>query len=189
MQRHKGFYLDGAWAENPPIKELIECGVDEIWMVEVFPRLCSTEPDSHEAREDRKEELWQNALVEQQLYFIRKVDLWLQSGRLIDDQVRLRELRDILEKRLKDGDRALLDAFERGVSHPEAHTTNEQKVNEMTREYRPVETRCISLPPDMQPLTAGARIVNSAPYLLEKMEVGYDNTMRFLSTLPHKLHD
>lgn len=186
-QPHRGYYLDGAWAENPPIKELIEYGVDEIWMVEVFPKLCAIKPDSHEAREDRKEELWQNALVEQQLYFMRKVNLWLQSGRLIDDQPRLNDLRCELEERLKGAQRAqLLEAFAKGVTHADSYTTDNEKIEEMTKTYRPVETRCISLPPDMQPLTAGARIVNSAPYLLEKMEVGYDNAMKFLSKLPYR---
>jgi hypothetical protein len=158
-------------------------------MVEVFPKLCAIKPDSHEAREDRKEELWQNALVEQQLYFMRKVNLWLQSGRLVDDDAELERLRGCLDEKLRRGDSALLEAFERGVSHPEAHRTIEEKIKEMTKKYRPVETRCISLPADMQPLTAGARIVNSAPYLLDKMEVGYDNAMRFLSALPYKLHN
>lgn len=184
--KHKGHYLDGAWAENPPMKELIDSRIDEIWMVEVFPKKCESEPETHEARQDRKEELWQDALVEQQLYFIRKVNLWLQSERLLDDG-RLQDLRQKLIERLNGGDVALLEAFNNGVAHPDYFATSEAKAAEMTKVYRPVTTRCIHLPTELQPLTAGARIVNSPGYLVDKMDVGYASAMRFVSDLPYTL--
>ena len=130
-----GTYLDGAWAENPPLNGLLDAGVDQIWMVEVFPKRCAAIPDTFVQREDRREELWQNAVVEQQLHFINKINGWLADGSL----------------------------------------TN--------KKYRPVETHCISLPPEMQCLTAGARLVNSPAFLIDKMEFGRANALRFLSTL------
>lgn len=186
-ERHKGHYLDGAWAENPAIKELIDCDVDEIWMVEVFSKLCMTDPSSYEAREDRKEELWQNALVEQQLYFIHKVNLWLKSGRLIDSEPALTELRDDLIGRLTagKGDPELLRAFNAAVSHHEDYDSAEKIARHITQSYRPVTTRCIELPASLQPLTAGARIVNTPSYLIDKMEIGYENAKRFVRTLPY----
>jgi NTE family protein len=79
---HKGTYLDGAWGENPPIDAMIEFGVDEIWLVEIFPKLRLALPETHAQREDRKEELWQNSLVEQQVHMIRKVNEWLDNDSL-----------------------------------------------------------------------------------------------------------
>lgn len=82
---HEGTYLDGAWGENPPIDVMIDFGVDEIWIVEIFPKLRLGLPRTHAEREDRKEELWQNSLVEQQVQMIRKVNEWLIKGRLNND--------------------------------------------------------------------------------------------------------
>lgn len=45
---HKGHYLDGAWGDNPPISDLTNCAVDEIWMVEIFAKRCLDELDSNE---------------------------------------------------------------------------------------------------------------------------------------------
>ena len=29
---NKGLYLDGAWGTNPPIRPMLDCGVDELWL-------------------------------------------------------------------------------------------------------------------------------------------------------------
>jgi hypothetical protein len=183
-ERHKGQYLDGAWAENPPIKELIDYNVDEIWMVEIFPKLCLSDPETYEAREDRKEELSQNALVEQQLYFIRKLNLWLESGRLVNTSGDLNTLRRDLVTRLKKGDHQLREAFNHAVAHPQDYSDPEAVADHITQKYRPITTRCIELPASLQPLTAGARIVNTRSFLIDKMKIGYENAKRFVRTLP-----
>jgi NTE family protein len=73
---HEGVYLDGAWAWNPPISPMIDCGVDEIWLVRVFPKTRETIPTTPGERKDRKDELWQNSLVEHELAKIAFVNKW-----------------------------------------------------------------------------------------------------------------
>jgi NTE family protein len=82
---NQGVYCDGAWGTNPPLVPLLEYGVDEIWLVQHFPKLRVAVPQSPAERKDRKDELWQNALVEHELHFIRKVNEWLASGQLRND--------------------------------------------------------------------------------------------------------
>ena len=78
----KGVYCDGAWGTNPPITCLIDYGVDELWLVQVFPKLRARLPRTPDERKDRKDELWQNSLVEHELADIDRVNRWLASGRI-----------------------------------------------------------------------------------------------------------
>ncbi|MBL8408941.1 MAG: hypothetical protein JNJ81_14220 [Candidatus Accumulibacter sp.] len=186
--RHAGTYLDGAWSENPPLKGLLSARLDQIWMVEVFPRRCAEIPDTFAEREDRREELWQNAVVEQQRTFINKVNLWIESGRLISDATLLAGLKTSLLAKLKDRTspecQRLLAAFRNSEDDWEDKINEDEKiVDAILKPYRYVETRCIQLPPEMQSLTAGARLVNTPSFLLDKMEFGRANTLQFLTTL------
>lgn len=79
---NKGVYCDGAWGTNPPLTPLIDYQIDELWFVEVFPKKRKEVPQTPGQRKDRKDELWQNSLVEHELYYIQKVNEWLDSGRL-----------------------------------------------------------------------------------------------------------
>ncbi|MCB9078096.1 MAG: patatin-like phospholipase family protein [Anaerolineaceae bacterium] len=79
---NKGVYCDGAWGTNPPIRDLIDYGINELWFIEVFPKKRETIPSRPWERLDRKDELWQNSLVEQELHFIEKVNEWLAIGLL-----------------------------------------------------------------------------------------------------------
>ncbi len=78
-------YLDGAWGQNPPIDVMIDMGVKEIWIVRVFPKACDREPATYHGRADRKEELWQNAMVEQQIRTIDKINSWIKKGYFTED--------------------------------------------------------------------------------------------------------
>lgn len=69
-----GIYLDGAWGDNPPLTPMMDYGVDEIWIVEVFPKQRPSIPKSHEERKDRKDELWQNSLVEHEIKMIEFIN-------------------------------------------------------------------------------------------------------------------
>lgn len=201
--RHAGTYLDGAWADNPPLKGLLDCGVNEIWVVEVFPKQCAEIPNTFAQREDRREELWQNAVVEQQLAFINKINLWLKTGQLISDRPsdhatqpeqqsakphdndNLNALAEGLRKKLQSEERAdLLDLFRKGVDHSEDYIDNDEMiVKKSIKPYRSVKTRCIRLPPEFQKLTGGARIVNAPGFLVDKMELGRANALAFLGNL------
>lgn len=73
---NEGIYLDGAWGINPPISGLIDYGVDEVWLVQIFPKARETIPSSPAERKDRKDELWQNSLVEHERDKIEFVNKW-----------------------------------------------------------------------------------------------------------------
>jgi predicted acylesterase/phospholipase RssA len=82
---NKGTYLDGAWGEDPPLDELVtdphkkdrpdqsrEIRPDEIWLVEYFPKYRGGIPSTPLERAERRDELWQNSLVDHEL---QKVEL------------------------------------------------------------------------------------------------------------------
>lgn len=101
-----GTYCDGAWGTNPPLTPLIDCGVEEIWIVEVFPKKRLSIPRTHAQREDRKEELWQNSLVEHERRMIHKVNEWLSDGSLKQDAKRQIVVKRLtMEKDLSVGDK------------------------------------------------------------------------------------
>ena len=79
---NKGDYCDGAWGTNPPLKPLLDYNIDELWLVEFFPQERQNMPKTPAERKERKDELWQDALVDNELYFIEKVNDWLDSGKL-----------------------------------------------------------------------------------------------------------
>jgi len=159
---YKGTYLDGAWGQNPPVDDLLDYEVDEIWIVEIFPKLRGTLPRTYAEREDRKEELMQNALVEHELHMIDKVNKWIGSGRLITDYT---EYRDYLNWRAERYGEKSLDNEIVALSEEEFKT------------FRHIETRRM---PMMLNFTPGARIVNSPQYLRDKMDYGYANAKHFL---------
>lgn len=73
-----GVYCDGAWGTNPPIAPMMSYGVDEVWFVEVFPQKREKIPANPGERKDRKDELWQNSLVQHELDDIERVNRWLE---------------------------------------------------------------------------------------------------------------
>ncbi len=89
----QGVYCDGAWGTNPPLTPLIDYGIDELWFVEFFPKQRKNIPQTPAERKDRKDELWQNSLVEHELYYIDKVNEWLASGRLNNADGKYRPIR------------------------------------------------------------------------------------------------
>jgi NTE family protein len=89
---NKGLYLDGAWGTNPPINPMIDYGIDQLWLVEVFPQKRETAPATPGERKDRKDELWQNSLVQHELDDIERVNQWIESGRLNNDDGRYRHI-------------------------------------------------------------------------------------------------
>ena len=87
---HKGVYCDGAWGANPPLTPLIDYDIDELWFVEVLPKKRKNLPRTPAERKDRKNELWQDTLVEHELRCIEKINEWLASGRLQNEDGRYR---------------------------------------------------------------------------------------------------
>jgi NTE family protein len=90
---NKGVYCDGAWGTDPPLKPLINSSIDELWYVEFFPKIRKNIPRTPAERKDRKDELWQNSLVNNELYHIKKVNEWLDSGRLKNEDKKYRPIK------------------------------------------------------------------------------------------------
>ena len=181
---HEGEYLDGAYSQNPPISPLTKAGVDEIWMVEIFPLRHEFELDSNEKREDRKEELLQNAPVQHQYDFINKLNFWIATRRLQKPEaVSSAELEELWETDAE-WRKEVIEAFKRTEPHPErwgeTPATLKEIIEKAKRPYRYIHTHTIPLSVDLQPLTDAARIVNSPFFLLRMMRRGYDNTRAFL---------
>ncbi|CCG40761.1 patatin-like phospholipase family protein [Magnetospirillum molischianum] len=125
---YQGTFLDGAWGQNPPVDVMIDFGVEEIWIVEIFPKNRDVVPRSHAEREDRKEELWQNSTIEQQVALIERVNGWISCGRVNESikgsdrkfrQIRVRRLKtDLLElpgARIVNTPNAIADNIEAGM--------------------------------------------------------------------------
>lgn len=73
---HEGTYMDGAWAINPPISILSHYGVDEIWLVQIYPKKRARLPATLTEREDRQHELWQNSYIEHEAARLEFVNKW-----------------------------------------------------------------------------------------------------------------
>ena len=85
-------YWDGLFSQNPPVRQLPDTGPEEIWVVRINPRARATEPKTVGDIADRRNELAGNLSLEQELFFIRKVNEW--ADRLGDPYRRI-EIREI----------------------------------------------------------------------------------------------
>lgn len=72
---NQGVYLDGAWGSNPPLSEMIDeqHPLDEIWVVEFFPKYYGEIPNTPLQRQERRDQLWQNSLVEHEESELREL--------------------------------------------------------------------------------------------------------------------
>lgn len=178
----QGTYLDGAWGQNPPIDAMIDFGVDEIWIVEIFPKFRERVPKTLGERDDRKEELWQNSLVEQQVHMIRRVNEWLGSGRLFKEYRDYAEYlalpvlneTDTAEERDTKG-----KAYDLRVGQLAKRDVKPVREAEF-KKYRDIGVRRMPMTLDFTP---GARIVNSESFLRDKMKYGYESALHFLKRI------
>ena len=78
----KGVYWDGLFSHNPPIFELTEYDVNEIWVIQINPSTCTNVPtETHEIL-DRRNALAGNLSMEQELAFIEMNNRAIAEGRL-----------------------------------------------------------------------------------------------------------
>ena len=80
-----GTYWDGLFSQNPPVRELIDAGPDEIWVIQINPRGRDAEPRTVAEIADRRNELSGNLSLHQELGFIEKIDQLLDEGLLRAD--------------------------------------------------------------------------------------------------------
>jgi NTE family protein len=77
-----GTYWDGLFSQNPPVRELLDTGPDELWVIQINPRERDTEPTTLAEIADRRNELSGNLSLYQELAFIEKIDQLLEAGLL-----------------------------------------------------------------------------------------------------------
>jgi NTE family protein len=77
-----GVYWDGLFSQNPPVRELLDTGPDEIWVIQINPKETDTEPKSVVEIADRRNELSGNLSLYQELHFIEEMNRLLDEGLL-----------------------------------------------------------------------------------------------------------
>ena len=97
----KDVYWDGLFSQNPPVRELPDAKPQEIWVVQVDPETHSSEPKKMSNILDRRNELAGNLSLNQEIYFIEKINEWVAEGALtgtkheVIDVKRIKMLRDL----------------------------------------------------------------------------------------------
>jgi NTE family protein len=104
----RGVYWDGLFSQNPPIHQLLEHQIDELWLIQINSSTCSRVPtETHEIL-DRRNALAGNLSMEQELSFIESINKALAQGKLNDPRYRrTRVARIALDREL--GYRSKLD--------------------------------------------------------------------------------
>jgi NTE family protein len=97
----RGVFWDGLFSQNPPIHDLIEHQIDELWIVQINPSTCARVPtETHEIL-DRRNELSGNLSMEQELTFINMINRAIARGSLTDPRFRpIRAMRIALDRDL-----------------------------------------------------------------------------------------
>jgi NTE family protein len=92
-------FWDGILSQNPPIRDLPDAKPDEIWIIQVSPPKRKDEPKTTEDIRDRRDELTSNLSLEQEVYFIEKINQLLQKGMLQNSPYIPIQVRRILMQR------------------------------------------------------------------------------------------
>jgi NTE family protein len=80
----RGVYWDGLFSQNPPIHDLIQHDLDEIWVVQINSSTCARVPtETHEIL-DRRNALAGNLSMEQEIAFIEMLNRAIRDGKLTD---------------------------------------------------------------------------------------------------------
>jgi NTE family protein len=79
-----GVFWDGLLSQNPPVRQLAWSGPEEIWVVQIYPRTRERTPrDPIEVRR-RRSELAANLSLEQEVWFVTRINQLIESGALRD---------------------------------------------------------------------------------------------------------
>jgi NTE family protein len=87
----RGVFWDGLFSQNPPIDDLIDRQLDELWIIQINSSTCPGVPtETHEIM-DRRNALSGNLSMEQELKFIERLNQAVASGKV--DGTRYRPIR------------------------------------------------------------------------------------------------
>src|SRR5215216_1169847 len=90
-----GVYWDGLFSQNPPIRELCDPKPDEIWVIQINPEATGSEPKTMPNVMDRRNELAGNLSLNQEIFFIEKVNEWVAEGYFPGTEQKIIEMRGI----------------------------------------------------------------------------------------------
>lgn len=83
-------HWDGLFSQNPPIDDLMTVDParkpDELWVIQTNPQEIEGTPTSLEEIADRRNELSGNISLNQELRFVKRVNRWVEEGRLSAEQ-------------------------------------------------------------------------------------------------------
>jgi NTE family protein len=82
----KGVYWDGLFSQNPPIHELTDHNINELWLIQINPSTCASVPTTTCEIADRRNELSGNLSMEQELHLIEMVNRLLAQNLLRDSK-------------------------------------------------------------------------------------------------------
>ena len=84
------YHWDGLFSQNPPVNDLMHQPPgrkpEELWVIQVNPQRFEGEPTTSEVIADRRNELSGNISLNQELRFIERVNDWIASGKLPDEE-------------------------------------------------------------------------------------------------------
>ncbi len=97
----RGVFWDGLFSQNPPIHNLLEHQIDELWLIQINSSTCARVPtDTHEIL-DRRNALAGNLSMEQELGFIDSINRAIADKKLVDSKYRrIRVARISLDREL-----------------------------------------------------------------------------------------
>jgi NTE family protein len=79
-----GVYWDGVFSQNPPIHDLTNHNLNELWVIQINPSACAQVPREIHAIEDRRNELAGNISLEQELRLIALMNRLIATGKVTD---------------------------------------------------------------------------------------------------------
>ena len=154
----EGVYWDGLYSQNPPVRDLTETDPHEIWVIQINPEEIREEPKETAEIEDRRNELSGNTSLNQELYFIRKINE--------------------LVKRVGEWEH---DGIARKVFPlPPAEGEEDHE-----KHYATIKVRRIEL---SMPLDASSKLDRSRSHIEELMEHGSKQAKRFLEAIASQIH-
>jgi NTE family protein len=158
----EGVYWDGLYSQNPPVRDLREADPHEIWVIQINPEEIGAEPKRTVEIEDRRNELSGNTSLNQELYFVRKInELVKQLGEWVYDH----------------------DGILRKVLCIPPPCREDQRMQGQEK-YGTVKVRRLEL---SMPLDASSKLDRRRSHIRELMEHGARQAERFLSVVPSQI--
>lgn len=80
----RGVYWDGLFSQNPPIHDLTDHNINELWVIQINPNSCARVPTETHEIVDRRNELAGNISLEQELRLVAMINRLVAKGKITD---------------------------------------------------------------------------------------------------------